>query len=86
MANIQQQIDGGELQKAARLLDQLDALPGRAQFNRELTIQEQLHRSADPQTQRRIDKLFSDTRAVLGFFLDSRAVNELRNELHAARQ
>jgi hypothetical protein len=85
IARIHKQIDNDKLDDANRLLDQLEELPGRVQFNRELDLKEQLHRSSDPQIQLPIDKLFSETRAVLGHFLDAREVSQLRDKLTAAR-
>jgi len=85
LARIRKQIDSGKLDEASRLLDQFEELEGRAQFNRELNKQEQLHHSEDTQIQRHIDKLFRETRAVLGHFLDARAASKLRDELNAAQ-
>lgn len=85
LARIRKQIDSDKLDEASRLLNQFEELEGRAQFNRELNKQEQLHRSTDPQIQRRIDKLFRETRVVLGHFLDARAASKLRDELNAAQ-
>ena len=85
LARIRKQIDSDKLDEASRLLNQFEELEGRAQFNRELNKQEQLHRSTDPQIQHRIDKLFRETRVVLGHFLDARAASKLRDELNAAQ-
>jgi hypothetical protein len=78
-------IESEGFERATELVDELDSLPGRVQFNRELDRQEQLHRSADPQVQKRIKDLFDETRVLLGAFLDTRPVSELRNKLVEAK-
>ena len=85
VARIRQELQADNLDVARTLIAELDDLPGRAQFNRQLNEQEGRHRSGEAQIQRRIDKLFADTRIVLGHFLDSREVDQLRDELRAAQ-
>jgi hypothetical protein len=86
MIRIRQKIEAGQLRQAAELLETLDDLPGRAQFNQTLAREARLHHSDDPQVQRRIDRLFAATQLVLGQFLDTRPINELHDELREAQQ
>jgi hypothetical protein len=86
VARVRDAIDVANWSQADRLLGELDALPGRAYFDQQLRREEQLVRADSQQTQRRIDRLFAETRAVLGKYLDSRSISELRDELNAKRR
>jgi hypothetical protein len=86
MARVRQKIKSKDFDAAQKLLLEINELPGRAQFNLELTNAERRTRSADPQIQRRIEQLFEGTLAALTQYLDTRPVNELSNELRAAQQ
>jgi nucleotide-binding universal stress UspA family protein len=86
MTRVRQKIEAGQFQQAENLLEALDDLPGRAQFNQALAREARLHRSDDPQVQRRIDRLFAATQLVLGQYLDVRPINKLYDELREARQ
>jgi hypothetical protein len=86
MARTRQKIEQKELEAAGELLRALDELPGRSQFNLTLTSAARLLRSDDPQIQRRIDQLFQGTQTALAQYLDARPINELHDELRAARQ
>ncbi|MEM1303607.1 MAG: hypothetical protein AAGG46_01845, partial [Planctomycetota bacterium] len=74
-------LDAQEHDKAGRFVNELEGLPGLNVFNQRLTEQEQLSRSRDPAVQARIERLFEDTREVLGAFLSSREITELRREV-----
>ena len=86
MARIRDRIKAGEFDTARDLLATLEDLPGRAQFDQELTAVERKKKneSEDAQIQQRIDKMFAETRKLLGRFLSVRQVSEVRNELNAA--
>ena len=86
MARARQKINEGDFAAAQELLQALDELPGRAQFNLTLTTAMRLLRSDDPQMQRRIDQLFEATRAVVNQYLDVRPISDLHNELREARR
>jgi hypothetical protein len=86
MARVRQEIEEKNFSRARELLESLDELPGRAQFNLTLQREARLHRASDPQVQRRIDRLFSATQTVLSQFLDPRPISELHDQLRAARQ
>lgn len=81
MARIRQKMEENDYPAAKELLGELDQLPGRAYFNRELTMEARLHRGDDPMVQKRIDELFTATQRVLGEFLDGRPVSELHDQL-----
>ena len=76
-------LKAGEYEKADGFVTELEGLPGLSIFNQRLTEQEQVSRARDTNVQARIDRLFEDTRAVLGRFLGSREIVELRRKLDA---
>ena len=78
----------GDFKEARKLLAELEDLPGRARFDQDLVSaqRKKAHKSKDPRIQGRIDRLFSETRQLLGRFLDVRAITELRSELNAAEK
>jgi hypothetical protein len=85
-ARVRVRMEEGQFDEARELLAELDDLPGRAQFDQMITAAERNPRntSTDPRVEQRIDKLFADTRMLLGRFLDVRQISELRNEVNAA--
>jgi hypothetical protein len=85
-SRVRKLIKTGETKQAESLLSQLEELPGRAQFDQLLAKQEQISRSENAMVQKRIDKLFADTRVVLGHFLDAKLATELRTELAQAKK
>ncbi|MGE3241106.1 MAG: hypothetical protein AB7I57_08565, partial [Pirellulales bacterium] len=84
MARVRQQIADKKFAEAKDLLTALDELPGTTQFRRDIERSAQLMRAKDPQVQRRIDKLFSDTRNALGKFLNPQPIGALHEELRQA--
>ena len=74
-----------ELDKAKVLLAQFRELETRSDLTRQLDQQEQRITSTNNRVQARIDKLFSDTRQLLGKFLESRTANTLAEELLEAQ-
>jgi hypothetical protein len=86
MARVRQAMEDKDFLRAEKLLEAIDDLPGRAQFNQSLEREMRLHRAAEPLVQRKIDRLFSATQKVLGQFLDPRPISELHDELRELRQ
>lgn len=88
IARVRDRIKSNEIDAAQELFTELDSLPGRAQFDQEIKSVEQrrLHQSTDPKVQVRIEKLFADTRKLLGRFLSTKPISEVQNELTAARR
>lgn len=84
MARVRQQMREKNFEEARGLLRELDELPGVTQFRRTIDLDAQLMRTDDAQVQRRIDKLFSDTRGALGKFLNPQPVAALHEELRQA--
>ncbi len=70
---------------AQELLQELDGLPGRPQFDITLSTAQRTLRSDDPQMQRRIDQLFAATQTLFSQYLDLRPINEIHDELRAAQ-
>jgi hypothetical protein len=86
MARAKQRIEAKDWGAATELLRALDELPGRPQFSLTLSREARMLRSDDPQIQRRIDRLIEATQAVLAQYLDTRAINDLQNQLRAAQR
>jgi hypothetical protein len=86
MARVRQKIKDKDFEGAEKLLAEINELPGRSQFNLELTSAARRMRSNDPQIQRRIDHLFEGTQAALTQYLDTRPISELSAELRAAQE
>jgi len=86
MARARQKIEQSDFAAAQQLLQALDELPGRAQFNLMLNTAARLLRSDDPQIQHRIDQLFEATRTIVNQFLDVRPIGQLHDELREARR
>lgn len=88
IARVRDQAANNRLAEARELLSQLDALPGRAYFAQLLSAAErnERNRSTEPKVQARIEKMFADTRKLLGRFLSTRQISDLQAELNAASQ
>lgn len=86
MTRARDRLAAGNLDEARELVAELDDLPGRAKFDQMLVSAERKRSniSSDERVQGRIDKMFSETRKLLGRFLDVRQISELRNEVNAA--
>ena len=83
---IRQRLADEDIPSAERLLRQVESLPGMAQFNQRLAHTEQLYRANDPTVQRRLNRLFTETRSVLGSALDARELRRLANEVLEAKR
>ncbi len=88
IARVRDRLKNGKIDEAQQLFTELDNLPGLTHFNQEIrtTQNRTLNRSSDPKVQARIDKLFTDTRKLLGRFLSMRAISEVQGEITAARR
>ena len=80
-ARIRKRLEDNDLETAERLLDEVNGLPSITQFNGRIDKAEQLYRADDPTAQRRLDRLFTETRTVLGSALDPRETSNLTNEV-----
>ena len=87
IARVRDSLQKGKIGEAQQRFNKLDNLPGRAQFDRQVSSAEnnKLNRSADAKTQARIEKLFADIRKLLGRFLSAGEVSDLQKEMNAAR-
>ena len=88
IARVRDRLKNGKIDEAQRLFTDLDNLPGRAQFNQLIKSAEnrKQNQSEDPKVQARIEKLFADTRKLLGRFLSTKQISEVQGELTAARR
>ena len=85
-ARIRRHLEQGEIKEAEKLVRQLEALPGRAQFNQRISNAEQALKADHPVVQKRIDRLLSETKTVLGSSLDARQVRRLASEVLEAQR
>ncbi len=87
IARVQNQIEEANFDEAKKLLSKLDELPGRAQFAQRISSAQNNRRnhSDEPRIQARIEKMFANTRKLLGRYLDSRPVSDLKVKLTTAR-
>ncbi len=88
IARVRDRLNNGKIDEAQQLFTELDNLPGLTHFNQEIRTSQNraLHRSKDPKVQARIDKLFADTRKLLGRFLSIKPISEVQGEITAARR
>jgi hypothetical protein len=85
ISRARQKIEKKDYATAQELLRSLNDLPGRQQFKTTLDAAKRSLRSSDPQMQRRIDRLFDATDALLTQFLDMSAINKVHDELREAQ-
>jgi hypothetical protein len=85
ISRARQKIGKKDYDSAQELLRSLNDLPGRQQFKFTLDTARRSLRSNDPQMQRRIDRLFDATDALLTQFLDMTPINKIHDELREAQ-
>jgi len=87
IARVRNELEQGNLDRAQQLMRELDSLPTRANFDQLLSTAEshRSNRSQNPRVQAKIEKLFGDTRQLLGRFLNIREITELEAEVNQAR-
>lgn len=86
LARLKLRIDQGELDEADKLMDQLRRLDSQQQFLLALDQRQQKARSDDPSVQRKIERMFSQARELIGQYLDPAEVNRAELELDQARR
>ncbi len=83
---IRQRIESGKLDEAEEMLNELQRLDTQEDFRRRVEQRKRTLTIVDAQVQQKIDRLFAETRTLLGQFLDPNRVRQLRSELDAARR
>lgn len=83
---IRVRIEDGKLDEAEQLLEQLKGLDTQEDFARRIQQRKQSLTAVDSQVQQHIDKLFADTRTLLGQFLDPERAQQLQTMLDEARR
>jgi len=86
MALIRSRLDEGKLEEAEKLNEELAALRTREQFALLIDAQKQRTVSQDQTVQRKIDRLFTDTLALVNNFMASAPLEDLQNQLRQAKQ
>lgn len=85
MTRVRARMDEGKLEEAERFMEQLRRLGSHQQFMTMIALERRRTATTDELIQRKIDKLFDDTRQVVVRFLDQRQIDQLESELHALR-
>ncbi|MEX2558464.1 MAG: hypothetical protein WD403_01055, partial [Pirellulales bacterium] len=85
MTRVRARMDEGKLDEAERLMEQLRRLGSHQQFMTMIDLERRRTATTDELIQRKIDKLFDDTRQVVVRYLDQRQIDQLESELHALR-
>ncbi|TWT35650.1 hypothetical protein KOR34_05440 [Posidoniimonas corsicana] len=86
IARIDAAIEAKNYDQAVRLITDLERLPARAIFDRQLRNLEQSSTSDVPMIQKRIDRIFADTRSVLAAFLNPSEIQGVKSRLANARK
>lgn len=88
MARIRDRLKNGKVSEAQDLFSELDSLPSSSQFAQKIdtATNSKLNRSEDKRIQSRIDKMFDDTRKLLGRFLNTSDLTQLKNEILSAQR
>ncbi|MEM9352459.1 MAG: hypothetical protein AAGA92_05560 [Planctomycetota bacterium] len=88
IARAKRRLEDQDVSGAREFLNQLDDLPSSARFDQRLrsAAESKKNRSEDERVQGRIDKLFDDTRKLLGRFLSPTPISNLRSEVNRAAQ
>ena len=85
-SRVRAMLKAGRLEDAQKIMSELDSLPSRSSFNRDVDVLAQrTPKTDDPMVQQAINKLFAATRDLLGKFLDPRQITELQNEVNTAK-
>jgi len=79
-------LKAGEVDEAAKLVDELQAMPAEDTLMLDLNNRQGKIRVEDKWTQKKVDELFDETRALLKKHLSSEPVRQLAREVAAARQ
>ncbi len=86
IARIKLAIGQGRLDQADQLLDQVRRLDGQQQFFLALDQQEQKNVAEDANVQRKVQKMFAETRKLVGQYLDPQEVNRTEIQVDQARR
>lgn len=83
VARIRAQLKVGKLEGVDDFLEDLNALPDRARFDRQLTDVQNTaaHKSENPRVQQKIDRMIADARRLLGRFLSVSDVTDIEAEV-----
>ena len=85
-ARLRRLLEADRVESAAELLVELESLPGRTHFARQLDKAMGAYKADHPIAQRRLDALFTKTRGVLGGAFDAREVRDLAIAVDRAKQ
>ena len=84
MLRIRGRIKDGKLEEAKTLMAELRKLGRQDDLSLMIDLRKRSAASADPRMQRKIDRLFEDTREIVTRFLTQAEVDRLESELAAA--
>jgi hypothetical protein len=83
---IRSRIQGGKLDEAKQLMAQLRKLGRQDELNTMIDLRKRSSVAQDPRMQRKIDRLFDDTKEIINQFFDQAEVDQLETELERALQ
>jgi len=83
---IRTRIQGGKLDEAKQLMAQLRKLGRQDELNTMIDLRKRSSVAQDPRMQRKIDRLFDDTKEIINQFFDQAEVDQLETELERALQ
>lgn len=84
MLRIRTRIREGKLDEAKALMEELRKLGRQDDLSLMIDLRKRTAASPDPRMQRKIDRLFEDTREIVNHFLNQSEINRLESELAAA--
>ncbi|MDC0935022.1 hypothetical protein OAS39_01960 [Pirellulales bacterium] len=87
MSRARAALEGGDVKKAQEFVNELGRLPSRSVFDQKISSAERgigAKDLEDAQVRAKIDKMFADTRNLLGRFLDSRPISQLQTKVTQA--
>ena len=86
-ARIRNLLKKGRVKEATGLMEELSDLPTTSVFAASIaSAQRRIAASANPAIQKAIDAQFADVRALLGKYLDSKAITDLQYEVNQAKE
>jgi hypothetical protein len=79
-------IQGGKLDEAKQLMEQLRKLGRQDELNLMIDLRKRSSVAQDPRMQRKIDRMFEDTKEIINQFFTQAEVDQLETELERALQ
>src|SRR5690606_15206192 len=85
-ARIRLRVEEKDMTTAERMLVELRALTSRSELLRQIELQQATYETSDKRLQTKIDKMFAELRKLLARHLNPRLIDEVTEEVRAAKQ